>query len=557
MTQSATTTITHTVTVAAGVYAPGHLGELTRYLPFELVDDILEQTKTVQRRLRDLPSRVGVYFMLALGLFPRLGYTRVWDKLTTGLTGLPVPGPSEKALRELRRRLGPAPLKALFEVVAGPLAQPRTPGVCFAGLRTVAFDGLNSLKVPDTDRNRSWLGRIRYRMGFAGYPTLRLMTLAETGTRGLLGAVIGSGSDRDEATLARRLLPLLRPGMLLLLDRAFDATTFLTQVTATGAMLLARARRTRNPPVLEHLPDGSYLANLDGLRVRIIEATLTMTGTHGSRITDSYRLITTLTDHHRYPATALTRLYHERWEIESAYLALRHTMLSGHVLRSGDRPGLEQEIWALLTVYQLLRMAMVTAIETRQGTDPDRASFTTALHTARDQLTTAQGVCPTDPSDPLGVIGRAVLATLLPPRRPRFSARKVKCPTSRYLNRDEGRPALPVTITAIDIAIHTPARSATPIPAPRTRSPCTRSPRSPHEPAPPLPATRRARVLALMNTQPDRVWNGTELAGRLDIPTRNLLTQLAEWARHGLLARQARGCYTLIPSPPGQPPPTT
>jgi hypothetical protein len=29
--------------------------------------------------------------------------------------------------------------------------------------------------VPDTDRNRGWMGRIRYRMGFAGYPTLRLM----------------------------------------------------------------------------------------------------------------------------------------------------------------------------------------------------------------------------------------------------------------------------------------------------------------------------------------------------------------------------------------------
>jgi hypothetical protein len=28
------------VTVAAGMYAPGHLGELTRYLPFELVDDV-------------------------------------------------------------------------------------------------------------------------------------------------------------------------------------------------------------------------------------------------------------------------------------------------------------------------------------------------------------------------------------------------------------------------------------------------------------------------------------------------------------------------------------
>src|ERR1039457_4150541 len=59
-TQSATTTITHAVTVAAGLFAPGHLGELTQYLPFELVDDVLEQTRTVQRRLRDLPSRTGV-----------------------------------------------------------------------------------------------------------------------------------------------------------------------------------------------------------------------------------------------------------------------------------------------------------------------------------------------------------------------------------------------------------------------------------------------------------------------------------------------------------------
>src|ERR1017187_3986593 len=317
-TQSATTTITHAVTVAAGVFAPGHLGELTQYLPFELVDDVLEQTRTVQRRLRDLPSRTGVYFLLTLAMFPRLGYARVWDKLTAGLAGLAVPRPSEKALRDLRRRLGPAPMKALFEVVAGPLAQPATPGVRFGGLRTVAFDGCNSLKVPDTDRNRSWLGRIRYRMGFAGYPTLRLMTLAETGTRGLLGAALGSAADRDEASLARRLLPLLRPGMLVLLDRAFDANAFLAEIHATGAMLLARARSARNPRVLRHLPDGSYLSSLDGLAVRIIEADVAITGSDGSHTGDRYRLITTLTDHHRFPALELARLYHQRWEIGRA-----------------------------------------------------------------------------------------------------------------------------------------------------------------------------------------------------------------------------------------------
>ena len=131
-TQSATTTIAHVVMVAAGVFAPGHLGELTQYLPFELVDDVLEQTRTVQRRLRDLPSRAGVYFLLALGMYPRLGYARVWGKHRR-LAGLPVACPSEKALRDLRRRLGPAPLKALFEVVAGPLAQPGDPGMV-AGL---------------------------------------------------------------------------------------------------------------------------------------------------------------------------------------------------------------------------------------------------------------------------------------------------------------------------------------------------------------------------------------------------------------------------------------
>ncbi len=534
-TQSATITITRAVTVAAGAFAPGHLGELTPYLPFELVDDVLEQTKTVQRRLRELPSRVGVYFLLALGMYPRLGYARVWAKLTAGLQGLPVPCPSEKALRDLRRRLGPAPLKALFEVVAGPLAQPGTPGVRFGGLRTVAFDGCNSLKVPDTGRNRWWLGRIRYRMGFAGYPTLRLMALAETGTRGLLGAALGSAADRDEPTVARRLLSLLHPGMLVLLDRAFDGNAFLREVAATGALLVARAKSTRHPVVLGHLPDGSYLSDLGGLAVRIIEACVTVTGADGSRVRDGYRLITTLMDHCRFPAAAVVRLYHERWEIESAYFALRHTLLQGRVLRSGDRPGLEQETWALLTLYQLLRMAMVTAVETRPGTDPDRASFTTAMEAAKDQLTAAAGVCPDGPADLPGVIGRAVLATLLPARRLRFSARKVKCATARYLNRDDGRPAHPSAITAIDIAISTPPVDLKPG---RTRRDRT-------IPRPPRPATRRERVTAIITSQPPGDWSGHDLAVLLGVKPRNMLTQLGEWARLGFFTRTGFGTYRL------------
>ena len=84
-------TISHAVTVAGGVFAPGHLGELTQYLPFELVGDVLEQTRTVQRRLRPLPSRAGCISCWLWRCSRGLGYARVWGKLTAGLAGLTCP----------------------------------------------------------------------------------------------------------------------------------------------------------------------------------------------------------------------------------------------------------------------------------------------------------------------------------------------------------------------------------------------------------------------------------------------------------------------------------
>ena len=52
------------MTVAAGVFAPGHLGELTRLVPFEMVDDVLVATGRTQSRVRLLPARVVVYLLL-------------------------------------------------------------------------------------------------------------------------------------------------------------------------------------------------------------------------------------------------------------------------------------------------------------------------------------------------------------------------------------------------------------------------------------------------------------------------------------------------------------
>jgi hypothetical protein len=188
--------------------------------------------------------------------------------------------------------------------------------------------------------------------------------------------------------------------------------------------------------VLARLDDGSHLSRIGVLTVRIISADLTVTCADGTHYTATHRLATTVCNPRHHPARRLIALYHERWEHEIAYLALRHTLTDGRVLRSTDPTGLDQEMWALLTVYQALRPAMVTAIESRPGIDPDRASFTTALETAKDLLINTAHT--TDPDDLIGRIGEASLADPLPPRRPRTSVRKVKSPLSRY---NRKRPA--------------------------------------------------------------------------------------------------------------------
>jgi hypothetical protein len=124
--------------------------------------------------------------------FPGDGYLRAWGRLTAALDGLGVAVPSARTLRDLRRRLGAAPFRLLFETLAGPLGRPRMPGVAHGRYRTVSFDGCRTVKVPGTPRNRAWPGKMNAALGVTGYPVIQLMTLVETGTRALPGAASGS-----------------------------------------------------------------------------------------------------------------------------------------------------------------------------------------------------------------------------------------------------------------------------------------------------------------------------------------------------------------------------
>src|SRR5690625_111508 len=431
------------MTRARGVFAAGHLGELTQLIPFELVDHALACAGGLQQRLRRLPSRVVVYLLLAGALWPGLGRQRVWSHLMASLPG-PLSLPARSSITAAMRRVGPAPLKALFDLVKGPAVVTATQTTTFAGRLVAAIDG-TQIAVADTPANRSVFPKAKAGPnGPPGYPMLRLVTLVACGTRTLMEAVFGTDTV-GELTYAGDLVTeagasgALKPGRLLLGDRNFCATAFVNTLASTGADFLIRAKTHRTAlklPVLGRVRDGTFLSCVGGAPVRVIVATLTTApaGVDGpAPTTSTYRLVTSLLDPDQAPAAALVRLYHERWEIETSYCELKSTVLDGRVLRGRYPAALIQQVWALLVTYQVLRTAMSDALLHRPDLDPDRASFTVALDTAREQLIRAEGIIGRARIDLVGRIGRAVLGRLLPARRCRSRPRvKKRAISSKY-----------------------------------------------------------------------------------------------------------------------------
>jgi hypothetical protein len=195
--------------------------------------------KVPRRRDRLLPPWLAVYFTLALCLLARLPYQDALRALAgDGAAGLAAPATT--ALTAARRRLGERPLELLFQRVTGVLLPSRDPWATVDGLLVVAWDG-TTLKVPASPENTAALGRPRGGGKKPGggkappvqghYPHLRVVALIACGTRALLGAAVGPLAD-GEQTLAAALTARLRPGMLLLADRAYWGHVLWAQCTA-------------------------------------------------------------------------------------------------------------------------------------------------------------------------------------------------------------------------------------------------------------------------------------------------------------------------------------
>jgi hypothetical protein len=450
--------------VRGRVLARAGLGVVSWVIPPEMVDEAVGDGLAWEMRLRSLPARLGVYFVLGCALLSARPYPYVIRQVTKGAgKALAAAGwavPASTALTAVRRRVGERPLESVFRRVCSALSPGRASWSHLGPLLLVAVDG-TTVDACDSAANAAAFGRPGSQEKAAS-PALRLAVLIACGTRGILDAAFGPvrGKGTGEQSLAMRLLGGLRPGMLVLADRNFYSWALWHAAAGTGAELLWRVTGSLHLPVLRELPDGSFLAHvndpaevarrarrngarrrrgstpgpetgpLPGMTVRVVEFRVTVTADDGTVRTTWYRLITTLADWRAFPAAVLAAAYARRWSAETGFAELKTALRGGRALRART-PGLaRQELWAALAIYQAIRVLIARAAA-GAGLDPGRISFTAALNAAEQTL----GASPAALGQALDDAEAEMLAVLVPLREGRICPRAVKKPRSPYRSR--------------------------------------------------------------------------------------------------------------------------
>jgi len=372
------------------------LGVVASAFPRATIDEVLAETGKASQRERDLPAHVVVYYVIALALYMQVSYQEVLRCLLEGVQWLLGPQAVVKVtgksgISQARTRLGWEPLKQLHDELVSPIAVKGTRGAWYRNWRLVSVDG-STLDVADTQENEKAFGRPSASRGTSACPHVRFVSLVENGTHVLFGTRLGGYHD-GEVTLAHKVLPSLKKGMLCLGDRNFFGFDLWEKARATGAGLLWRVKKNFRLPCEKRLSDGSCLSTIygsdrdrrqgaNGIRVRVIEYTLE--GVAGAE--PIYRLLTSILDPDQAPGNELAALCHERWEIETALDELKtHLRGARIVLRSKTPDLVRQEFYGLMMAHFAVRGLMHEAA-LQAGEDPDRLSFLHAVRVVRRKL---------------------------------------------------------------------------------------------------------------------------------------------------------------------------
>ncbi|SDT80581.1 transposase, IS4 family [Streptomyces sp. TLI_053] len=313
----------------------------------------------------DLPPHLTAYLTMALCLFPDEPAEDVGRRVVAELFRLdgghgPLRGPlTEAGIDRARRRLGRDVLRATFYRVAQPVA---FPGTWLGGRRLMAFEGFG-LEVPDSAENAAEFGTDGAGQALATAPGARVVAVVDCGSGTVVDAEVGP-RGRDEGAMAASLLATACSEWALLGDPSRYSFAAFGAAALTGAAVCWRVPPRIPLPVLEVLPEGSYLSLLvrPGLPAHeraevLLEA---RSGAkpdpyvaHPVRVVedgDAGRLVTTFRDPEELTAAEVADA-HRRWWGRSAGAGRTGAALRGPGgVRATDPDLVHQEIWAHLLV---------------------------------------------------------------------------------------------------------------------------------------------------------------------------------------------------------------
>lgn len=441
------------------------IGASFSFAPFSrilqpLIDETLVELGEGQyRKGTILTPRLLVWLVLALTLRRDLNCHKVLNWMVSGFRWLRLWLPAQSLIvkdgtvSHARVRLGVEVLRVLFHKLIAAF-WPIAPD--FHGLVSVAFDGTTGT-MPDTASNVEKFHKPSSRSGQAAFPQMRIMTLMALSVRLMLDVACAPyrGKGTGERSLVRQMLTRgVRKGLLFLLDAGLYAFDILWNIDQADQKFIVKAPRGLKLKPIQFLPDGSFLAQLTH-KIEDHDAPPTKSGRkRWKKVTLIVRvirieipgfrpiaLITNILDE-TITARELALHYHKRWDIEIAYDEIKThqcATLRGQsptTFRS-KRPDLvEQELYAMLIMYNLIRLLICQAAE-EHGKDPCSISFLDALQHLIDAAPIMTADEPYQESQFEYLLAVIADCEIDRPRRPRASPRVVKVKMSKFKRKRE------------------------------------------------------------------------------------------------------------------------
>lgn len=277
---------------------------------------------------------------------------------------------SAAAFCKARRKLKPELLASFLAMVASTIGEKHSRKLLWSGRRIFAVDGMrhNLQRSPDLAEH--------FGVPHGGHcPQMLVSVLYDVIGKFPVAATFAPGASCERQEMLR-LLPHLRPGDVIVLDRGYPSFEVIHEVLNVGADFVIRVPKSNSFEAIQAVQDSDgndYLmllppsaaaarAGAEMLKVRCVRIDV--------GADDPWLLFTSLR-RSEISLPQLQSLYHLRWEIEEFYKLLKSDGFSLRQMHAKSVLGVEQELLAQLTLAAISSLLMANAVAEHLPEDSD------------------------------------------------------------------------------------------------------------------------------------------------------------------------------------------